>query len=159
MLGAWILTQQLRWLRYQSKYDICNKYQWGGWKVQLPARNVLGFSGLSICNGKAWPGRPHGGKLHSPHQERCRASARRSLSGAAELSSTQGAPPARLFCITSPGTSVLNSSCGAFPRYFPQSLCQDLLAAGSRKPWRRSFPLWLNTQDFSTPSPARCSSL
>ena len=57
-------------------------------------------------------------------------------------------PPAKLFCITSPGTSVLNSSCGAFPRYLPRSLCQDLLAAGGRKPWRCSFPLWLNTQDF-----------
>ena len=54
VLGPWILTQQLRGLRYQSKYDICNKYQWGGWKVQLPARNVLGFSGLSICNVESW---------------------------------------------------------------------------------------------------------
>lgn len=41
VLAAWILTQQLRRVRYQSKYDMCNKYQWGGWKVQLPARNVL----------------------------------------------------------------------------------------------------------------------
>lgn len=94
VLAAWILTQQLGWVRYKSKYDMCNKYQWGGWKVQLPARNVLRCFGPqhTIRQGLTWQASWRKAALLGPEvlQSRCMAVSARSCRAAVEPS---GGPP------------------------------------------------------------------
>ena len=126
-------------------------------KFSSQLETLCDFPGLSVCDDKAWPGRPRGGQLQASQQKRFRAFSGWSCRLGMELrSGPQGARLPKLFCISGPGTSVLNSLCGSLSKIFPRSLCQDLAAAGGRDPWRHSSTL---TQSSGLSQTKPCSLL
>lgn len=74
------------------------------------------FSGLSVGDDKAWPGGPRGGKLQA--SQRSAAEPARGRLGMELWSGPPGARLTVLFCISGPGTSVLNSLCGSLSKIF-----------------------------------------
>ena len=88
-------------------------------KFSSQLETLWDFPGLSVCDDKAWPGRPRGGQLQASQQKRFRAFSGWSCRLGMELrSGPQGARLPKLFCISGPGTSVLNSLCGSLSKIF-----------------------------------------